>query len=345
MKYEAHARQSAVRQDSVTMHQALPPSSYYEHPHAPHGHQAALDAMTHFQSRMEQERAHVHKLDQEEANMAAEEATLRMRLMELDGERRASEESHHAIHAGWSEIFASEEWFHATPFLDLNAEAAAVQFRCHALTQHLEALSHTLQGHEMELKRYDGNDAVRNRQLASMQMLEECCAKMERRRQSLRATCERHFDAETQRERAARRHAAEVDSSIDRLQQMTGNRRDPAASSRKEPTVGQKASSVTGPSTAQQQQQQQRQRLVSFRSASQTDDRPPALQTTLTTAGPYAAGYNSGVASSGIDGGGSFCIGLDEDSTAGDMFGINGNSIAFSLCDTKRHRSEAISAM
>ncbi|CUG89870.1 Hypothetical protein, putative [Bodo saltans] len=167
-------------------------------------------AMAHYQQRLDERRFQEQKLAQEESALAAEEAALLSQLEQLTHERQKVDEEHSSLCRGWSQIFAQNQWYEETPDLDLTAEVTEVQYRCQAMQAHLDELRFTLEGHQTELRKYDGNDHIRERQRQSMRKLDECLEDMEKRRQGYRAIADSHFDAEAQRERGCRNYLVEI---------------------------------------------------------------------------------------------------------------------------------------
>lgn len=337
-------------------------------------------AMAHYQQRLDERRFQEQKLAQEESALAAEEAALLSQLEQLTHERQKVDEEHSSLCRGWSQIFAQNQWYEETPDLDLTAEVTEVQYRCQAMQAHLDELRFTLEGHQTELRKYDGNDHIRERQRQSMRKLEECLEDMEKRRQGYRTIADSHFDAEAQRERGCRNYMVEIKGRAQDLEtQLTSSGCSipwavAGTSSRASSVVPQQQK------TSFEDQQQQRssnhasaaglaplpvnstslranngkggavdsstipfrQRVVSFRGNSNDS----------TTATTTSRQFPQGDHPTDVDiDGASFTVALDEESfyskTGGnsqqdmeDLIGLNGGSFAMNLCDTKRRRAD-----
>jgi hypothetical protein len=359
-----------VAQQSTFM-SAAPQSGYLYSSSAASAVQAdiANAAMAHYQQRLDDRRAQEQKLAQEEAALAAEETALLSKLEQLTSERRLVDDEHAALCRGWSQMFSQQQWYEQTPDLDLTADVAEAQYRCQAMQQHLDELRFVLEGHQTELRKFDGNSQVLERQRLSMRKLDECLEEMEKRRHGYRKTAEAHFDAEAQRERGCRSYLVEIKGRAQDLEARlnaagaaipwavagTSSRTSSVAQQQhyEEPqssTVGLSSLPVnTGPRSDYSGKGHAlssvpfRQRVVSFRGNSD----PSAQASSLSGGGQHLP--------IDIDGA-SFTVALDEESfysktgdasnDMDDVIGLNGGSFAMNLCDTKRRRPDyALTAM
>jgi hypothetical protein len=304
------------------------------------------DTIHQYQSRVDVERNAFAALEQEELDIAAEEADLRRQLHDLDCQKRRTCEEIDQMDNQWPVLFQQLNWFHTTPFLDLGQEVAESEYRCAELEHHLHERQQVLIGAQLKLNQFQDNDATKQNQMATVKMLRGCFGILEKRRGIVRATAERHFEAEAQRERASQRYVADLERNMSVLESKFGaaskktflqfaERKNGNSSAASVTTVKSYEVEAQRPGSRPTAALPQRPRTVKF-------DPSPAPYASCTTIDRMFAEETTNIPADGGFSSDSICFGLDDDSQSVDVYGgLDGNSIALTtLHDTKRRRTE-----
>ncbi|KAL7698176.1 hypothetical protein NQL31_003717 [Lotmaria passim] len=176
----------------------------------------------------------VAAIDAEENAMAAEEATLRARLAELQISRKRQDDEQVYLSHGWAEMVEKEERYYTEPPVDLRPDIAAREQHCAVLRARLEQAEAQAQHAEEQLQ----STQYILREMESFererQRVQDGFQDIERRRRECVAKAERYFDVETKRvvegSKLIRRLDVQLREMTRRgpLAQLQGHRRSPS---------------------------------------------------------------------------------------------------------------------
>ncbi|EPY42367.1 hypothetical protein AGDE_01556 [Angomonas deanei] len=190
-------------------------------------------------SRRQEESNNFSTLESNEAAVAAEEAMLKAKLLELEADRRRQEEEQLLLSAGWASLFEREERYYTEPALDLSADIAAREQHCHGLHAQLEQMEAHLFQLTQEAEIYQPLLQERDAVAEEIQTVKEGFEKLKQKRQGLIARAERYFDVETKRSIEGKRAIHRLDvvlkemtqsGALAQLQASRENSRNPSRS-------------------------------------------------------------------------------------------------------------------
>ncbi len=197
-------------------------------------------------TKMQQDAVAMAQLDQEEAMAAAEEASLRAKMAELEERRQQLDKELFAVNQGWSTLYEMEERYYTEPVADRSQEIAEGEYRCAVLQERFNEAQLQLDMTARQLEAFAYIADRKNEQAALLDRLARGFEQVERRRAAAVARAEHLFEVETQRERKCSAFVLALDSEIRTI------------------TVTAGLSASSSGQAVESRQQPQRPRIVSF---------------------------------------------------------------------------------